>query len=219
MNKKTKSKSKSLIDTALQLQNMGLNHGATGNCSCRDDDTYLITPSAIETINLSEDKVIRMDFAGNVVDSISNLKPSSEWRFHQDIMSQRKEVGAIVHTHSIYASTLSLFGNELPPFHYMIAVVGGDSVRCAPYAMFGTQELSDNILDALTGRKACLIANHGLIAVGENLTEALHIAEEVEHLCHLYIEAKKIGEPNLLSKKEMSGVIERFQTYSRWIKD
>ena len=212
-------KSKSLIDTVLKLQDMGLNHGATGNCSCRDGDTYLITPSGIETKNLSEDKVIRMDFAGNIVESISNLKPSSEWRFHQDIMSQRKEVGAVVHTHSIYASTVSLFGNELPPFHYMIAVAGGASVRCAPYAMFGTQELSDNIVDALTNRKACLIANHGLIAVGDNLTEALHIAEEVEHLCHLYIEAKKIGEPNLLSKKQMSAVIERFQTYSRWTKD
>jgi|TARA_B110000967_G_C18607092_1_gene422130 L-fuculose-phosphate aldolase len=214
-----KNKSTSLIDTALQLQNMGLNHGATGNCSCRDGDTYLITPSGVETINLSENKVIRMDFSGNIVDSPSNLKPSSEWRFHQDIMSQRKEVGAVVHTHSIYASTLSLFGNELPPFHYMIAVAGGASIRCAPYAMFGTQELSDNIIDALTDRKACLIANHGLIALGDNLTEALHIAEEVEHLCHLYIEAKKIGDPNLLSKKQMSDVIERFQTYSRWTKN
>jgi len=215
----SKKKSTYLIDTALQLQNMGLNHGATGNCSCRDGDTYLITPSGVETIDLSEDKVIRMDFAGNIVESISNLKPSSEWRFHQDIMSQREEVGAVVHTHSIYASTVSLFGNELPPFHYMIAVAGGTSVRCAPYAMFGTQELSDNIVDALMNRKACLIANHGLIAVGDNLTEALHIAEEVEHLCHLYIEAKKIGEPNLLSKKQMSDVIERFQTYSRWTKN
>jgi L-fuculose-phosphate aldolase len=214
-----KKKSASLIDTAIQLQNMGLNHGATGNCSCRDGDTYLITPSGVDTINLSEDKVIRMDFEGNIIDSISNLKPSSEWRFHQDIMSQRKEVGAVVHTHSVYASTLSLFGDELPPFHYMIAVAGGASVRCAPYAMFGTQELSDNIINALVDRKACLIGNHGLIAVGDNLMEAFHIAEEVEHLCHLYIEAKKLGEPNLLSKKQMSDVIERFQTYSRWTKN
>ena len=214
-----KKKSASLIDTAIQLQNMGLNHGATGNCSCRDGDTYLITPSGVDTINLSEDKVIRMDFEGNIIDSISNLKPSSEWRFHQDIMSQRKEVGAVVHTHSIYASTFSLFGDELPPFHYMIAVAGGDTVRCASYAMFGTQQLSDNIIGALTDRKACLIANHGLVAIGDNLTEALQIAEEVEHLCQLYIEVKKIGEPNLLSKKQMSEVIERFQTYSRWTKD
>ena len=214
-----KNKSTSLIDTALQLQNMGLNHGATGNCSCRDGDTYLITPSGVETINLSENKVIRMDFSGNIVDSPSNLKPSSEWRFHQDIMSQRKEVGAVVHTHSIYASTVSLFGGELPPFHYMIAVAGGSSVRCAPYAMFGTQELSDNIIDALIDRKACLIANHGLVAIGDNLTDALQIAEEIEHLCQLYIEAKKVGEPNLLSKKQMSEVIERFQTYSRWTKN
>ena len=214
-----KKKSASLIDTAIQLQNMGLNHGATGNCSCRDGDTYLITPSGVETQNLSEDKIVRMDFKGNVVDSISNLKPSSEWRFHQDIMSKRQEVRAVVHTHSIFASTVSLFGNELPPFHYMIAVAGGSSVRCAPYAMFGTQELSDNIIDALLDRKACLIANHGLVSIGANLAEALQIAEEIEHLCQLYIEAKKLGEPNLLNQKQMIEVIERFQTYGKWRKD
>ena len=217
MNKQTKSAT--LIEAALHLEQIGLNHGATGNCSCRDGDTYLITPSGIDTQNLSEDKVVRMDFAGNIINSIPNLKPSSEWRFHKDIMSQRKEVGAVVHTHSIYASTVSLFGDTLPPFHYMIAVAGGDSVRCAPYAMFGTQELSDNIIGALIDRKACLIANHGLVAIGDNLKEALQIAEEIEHLCQLYIEARKLGEPNLLSKKQMSEVIDRFQTYSRRTKD
>ena len=217
MTKKTKFTV--LIETALQLQKIGLNHGATGNCSCRDGDTYLITPSGVETQNLSEDKIVRMDFKGNVVDSISNLKPSSEWRFHQDIMSKRQEVRAVVHTHSIFASTVSLFGNELPPFHYMIAVAGGSSVRCAPYAMFGTQELSDNIIDALVDRKACLIANHGLVSIGANLAEALQIAEEIEHLCQLYIEAKKLGEPNLLNQKQMIEVIERFQSYGKWRKD
>lgn len=208
-----------LASSALKLQQMGLNHGATGNCSCRDGDTFLITPSGVDTENLSADKMVRMDFSGNIVESKFNLKPSSEWRFHQDIMSNRKEAGAVVHTHSIYASSASLFNKEIPPFHYMIAVAGGDSVRCAPYAMFGTQKLSDNIIDALHDRKACLIANHGLVAIGENLREALQIAEEIEHLCHLYIEAKKIAEPNLLNKKQMSEVLERFQTYSQWIKD
>jgi len=214
-----KTKLTVLIETALQLQKIGLNHGATGNCSCRDGDTYLITPSGVKTENLSENKVVRMDFKGNIVDSISNLKPSSEWHFHQDIMSKRQEVGAVVHTHSVFASTVSLFGNELPPFHYMIAIAGGSSVRCAPYAMFGTQELSDNIIDALADRKACLIANHGLVSIGANLAEALQIAEEIEHLCQLYIEAKKLGEPNLLDQKQMLEVIERFQTYGRWRKD
>ena len=217
MNKQTKSAT--LIETSLHLEQIGLNHGATGNCSCRDGNTYLITPSGIDTQSLSEDKVVRMDFTGNIIDSIPNLKASSEWRFHKDIMLQRKEVVAVVHTHSIYASTVSLFGDTLPSFHYMIAVAGGDSVRCAPYAMFGTQELSDNIISALIDRKACLIANHGLVAIGDNLKEALQIAEEIEHLCQLYIEARKLGEPNLLSKKQMSEVIDRFQTYSRWTKD
>ena len=208
-----------LASSALKLQEMGLNHGATGNCSCRDDDTFLITPSGVDTENLSADKMVRMDFSGNIVESKFNLKPSSEWRFHQDIMSNREEVGAVVHTHSIYASSVSLFNKEIPPFHYMIAVAGGDSVRCAPYAMFGTQELSDNIIGALDDRKACLIANHGLVAIGENLREALQIAEEIEHLCHLYIEAKKLGEPNLLNEEQMSEVIKRFKTYSRWTKE
>tara|TARA_B100000902_G_scaffold280195_1_gene266009 strand:+ start:70 stop:726 length:657 start_codon:yes stop_codon:yes gene_type:complete len=208
-----------LASGTLKLQEMGLNHGATGNCSCRDGDTFLITPSGVDTENLSADKMVRMDFSGNIVESKFNLKPSSEWRFHQDIMSNREEVGAVVHTHSIYASSVSLFNKEIPPFHYMIAVAGGDSVRCAPYAMFGTQELSDNIIGALDDRKACLIANHGLVAIGENLKEALQIAEEIEHLCHLYIEAKKLGEPNLLNEEQMSEVIKRFKTYSRWTKE
>ncbi len=208
-----------LASSALKLQEMGLNHGATGNCSCRDGDTFLITPSGVDTENLSADKMVRMDFSGNIVESKFNLKPSSEWRFHQDIMSNREEVGAVVHTHSIYASSVSLFNKEIPPFHYMIAVAGGDSVRCAPYAMFGTQKLSDNIIGALDDRKACLIANHGLVAIGENLKEALQIAEEIEHLCHLYIGAKKLGEPNLLNEEQMSEVIKRFKTYSRWTKE
>ena len=208
-----------LTETTLKLHEMGLNHGATGNCSCRDEETFLITPSGVEIEDLSAEKMVRMDFKGNVIDSKLNLNPSSEWRFHQDIFSHRKEISAVIHTHSIYASTVSLFNKELPPFHYMIAVAGGDSVRCAPYAMFGTQKLSDNIINALAGRKACLIANHGLVTIGESLEEALQISEEIEHLCHLYIEAKKIGDPNLLTKKEMIEVIERFQTYSRHSKD
>ena len=208
-----------LTETTLKLHEMGLNHGATGNCSCRDEETFLITPSGVEIEDLSAEKMVRMDFKGNVIDSKLNLNPSSEWRFHQDIFSHRKEISAVIHTHSIYASTVSLFNKELPPFHYMIAVAGGDSVRCAPYAMFGTQKLSDNIINALAGRKACLIANHGLVTIGESLEEALQISEEIEHLCHLYIEAKKIGNPNLSTKKEMTEVIERFQTYSRHSKD
>jgi len=208
-----------LTETTLKLHEMGLNHGATGNCSCRDEETFLITPSGVEIEDLSAEKMVRMDFKGNVIDSKLNLNPSSEWRFHQDIFSHRKEISAVIHTHSIYASTVSLFNKELPPFHYMIAVAGGDSVRCAPYAMFGTQKLSDNIINALAGRKACLIANHGLVTIGESLEEALQISEEIEHLCHLYIEAKKIGDPNLLTQKEMTEVIERFQTYSRHSKD
>ena len=126
---------------------------------------------------------------------------------------------AVVHTHSVFASTLSVLWQDIPAFHYMIAVAGGDSIRCAHYAMFGTKELSDNILKAIQDRKACLLSNHGLVAVGKDLNEAFNIAEEVEHLSRLFVEAKKIGEPLLLSDRQMVEVLDRFNSYSRWVKD
>ncbi len=162
----------SLYETVLKLTNKGLNHGVTGNCSCRDGNTFLITPSGIDNNNLTPDMMVRMDFAGNVIYENHNLQPSSEWRFHKEILEKKEKINAVVHTHSIFASTISLFGVDIPAFHYMIAVAGGDSIRCAPYAMFGTQVLSDRILKALDGRKACLIANHGLVAIGKDLNEA-----------------------------------------------
>jgi len=209
----------SLYETVLKLTSKGLNHGATGNCSCRDGNTFLITPSGIDNNDLTPDMMVRMDFGGTVIYENHNLQPSSEWRFHKEILEKKEKINAVVHTHSIFASTISLFGVDIPAFHYMIAVAGGDSIRCAPYAMFGTQVLSDRILKALDGRKACLIANHGLVAIGKDLDEAFLIAEEIEHLSRLYIEAKKIGAPNLLNKKEMTEVIKRFGSYGNWSKD
>ena len=154
MNKKNQLASH-LVNSSLRLQQMGLNHGATGNCSCRDGDGYLITPSGVNTQDLSEEKIVRMDFLGNITENTFNLKPSSEWRFHQDIMTQRKDAGAIVHTHSVYASTVSLFNKELPPFHYMIALVGGEDIRIAKYSLFGSKILSKNILKAIKISKRC----------------------------------------------------------------
>ncbi|MBT3918474.1 MAG: class II aldolase, partial [Nitrosomonadales bacterium] len=145
--------------------------------------------------------------------------PSSEWQFHRAILEKYSEINAVVHTHSVFASTLSVLGQDIPAFHYMIAVAGGSSIRCAPYAMFGTKELSDNILKAIKDRKACLLSNHGLVAMGEDLNEAFNIAEEVEHLSRLFVEAKRIGEPKLLSSKELTEVLNRFNSYSRWSKD
>ena len=141
--------------------------------------------------------------------------PSSEWRFHRDIYAARREVGAIVHAHSPFATSIACLGRDIPPFHYMIAVAGGKDIRCAAYATFGTQQLSDHALCALEGRKACLLANHGMIAVGASLTAALALAVEVEALAEQYWRALQIGPPNLLSDAEMEIVLEKFRTYGQ----
>ncbi|OIQ78708.1 L-fuculose phosphate aldolase [mine drainage metagenome] len=143
-------------------------------------------------------------------------KPSSEWRFHRDILAARPEVGAVVHTHAVFATTLACLRRDIPPFHYMIAVAGGDTIRCAPYALFGTQALSDAALQGLQGRRACLLANHGMIALGSNLDAAQAMAVEVEGLCEQYIRALQVGEPYLLSVEEMAEVAEQFKGYGAW---
>ncbi len=208
-----------LLNITNKLLTAGLNHGATGNCSCRDSGGFLITPTGVDSSKLTTDMMVRMNLSDNLSQPESKYQPSSEWQFHQAILEKYPEINAVVHTHSVFASSLSVLGQEIPAFHYMIAVVGGNSVRCAPYAMFGTKELSDNILEAIKDRKACLLSNHGLVAIGKDLKEAFNIAEEVEHLCRLFIEAKKIGDPLLLSDKQMTEVLNRFNSYSRWVKD
>ena len=208
-----------LLNITNKLLKAGLNHGATGNSSCRDGGDFLITPTGVDSSKLTPDMMVRMNLSDKLSQPESKYKPSSEWQFHQAILEKYPDINAVIHTHSVFASTLSSLGQDIPAFHYMVAVAGGDSVRCAPYAMFGTKELSDNILDAIQDRKACLLSNHGLVAIGEDLNEAFNIAEEVEHLSRLFVEAKKIGEPKLLSNKQMSEVLNRFNSYSRWTKD
>ena len=208
-----------LLNITNKLLTAGLNHGATGNCSCRDREGFLITPTGVDSSKLTTDMMVRMNLSGNLSQPESKYQPSSEWQFHQAILEKYPEINAVVHTHSVFASTLSVLGQDIPAFHYMIAVAGGDSIRCAPYAMFGTKELSDNILNAIQDRKACLLSNHGLVAVGKDLNEAFNVAEEVEHLSQLFVEAKKIGEPLLLNDRQMAEVLDRFNSYSRWVKD
>lgn len=201
-----------IIAACRQLEVSGLNRGTTGNISCREDDHFLITPSGVPVETMTEGGIVAMDFDGRVIGS---GKPSSEWHFHRDLLQQRPEVNAIVHTHSPYATALACLREDLPPFHYMIAIAGGDSVRCAPYALFGTETLSHHALQALSHRKACLLANHGLIALGGDLTEAMAVATEVESLCQQYLIARQSGTPVLLSAEEMQQVINRFKTYGR----
>ena len=217
MNNETNSK-QILCDAIIKLNTLGLNHGATGNCSIRKEEGFLISPSGIRNDSLKSEHIVLMKMDGTLVNP-KKLQPSSEWLFHRDIFTSRKDVNAVVHTHSVYASALSVLGAAIPQFHYMIAVTGGKEIPCAQYAMFGTQELSDNILKSLGKQKACLMSNHGLITVGTDLKEAVDIAEEVEHLSKMYVKANMPRKPHLLSDKEMDDVLKRFQSYGVWKKD
>lgn len=192
---------------------MGLNRGTSGNLSARLPGGFLITPTGIPYDALTAADVVRLDARG--VAAPGQLKPSSEWRFHCDIYAARPQVGAIVHTHSRYASALACQRRELPAFHYMVAAAGGDSVRCADYATFGTAQLSANALAALEGRHACLLANHGVIATGAHLAGALALAEEIESLATQYCAALATGTPVLLDAAEMARVVAQFEGYGK----
>ena len=142
-------------------------------------------------------------------------KPSSEWRFHRDIYLNKKEAQAIVHAHSPHATAVSSHGKTIPPFHYMIALAGGEDIKCAEYATFGTEELSRNVINALQERSACLMSNHGQVAFGKNLDEAFELAQEVENICHQYIIALKLGQPKILSFEEMKKVLDKAKNYKK----
>ena len=201
-----------MLQGMLHLGELGLNRGTSGNLSVRCPAGFLVTPTGVPPEELQAQSMVAMDFSGVVQ---GPGKPSSEWRFHCDILAARPEVGAVVHTHSRYATTLACLHRDVPAFHYMIAAAGGDSIRCAPYAIFGSQELSDIALRALDQRRACLLGNHGLIALGADLAAALALALEVESLCAQYWSALQLGEPHILSKAQMQAVLERFKSYGR----
>ncbi len=199
-----------VIATALDMNALGINRGKSGNVSARIDTGFLITPSGMPYADIVPDDVVAMGLDGSVD---ATRKPSSEWRFHRDIYASRDDVHAIVHAHSPFATTLACLDRGIPAFHYMIAVAGGSDIRCAPYATFGTQQLSDHARRALAGRRACLLAHHGMIAVGDSLQAALALAVEVETLAEMYWRAMQIGEPDVLSVQEMETVLERFAAY------
>jgi L-fuculose-phosphate aldolase len=200
-----------MLETARKLNDLGLNRGTSGNLSVRlTESQWLVTPSGVNAVNLTTQAMVLMSFEGQV---IGPGRPSSEWRFHQDILATRPEVNAVIHTHSTFATAMSCVQKNVPAFHYMIAAAGGDSIRCAPYALFGTQELSEYAVSALIDRMACLLSNHGMIAIGKNLTAALALAVEVESLCEQYSTAMRLGEPQLLTTAQMHAVLEQFKTY------
>ncbi len=198
-----------LLEAARSLESTG-NVGTAGNLSVRQAEGMLITPSGVPYDRLTEASLVRLDAAGVV---IGDGKPSSEWRFHQAIYANRPEAGAIVHCHSPHATALACLGRPIPAFHYEVAFAGGPDIRCAAYATFGTQALSDNVLEALEGRRACLIANHGMVCFGEDMARALFLAHEVEQLARIYALCIYMGEPRILDDEEMKRVQAAFAHY------
>jgi len=203
---------KNILATALAMNSLGINRGTSGNVSARWKNGFLITPSGRRYEDTRPTDMVFIDAAGK---PRGKWAPSSEWRFHHDIYQNRSDAHAVVHTHSSFATTLACLGKDVPAFHYMIAVAGGHDIRCAPYATFGTQKLSNHALKALSGRKACLLANHGMIATGDSLEKALSLAVEVEALCEQYWRALQIGKPKILSTREMNTVIGKFSSYGK----
>jgi L-fuculose-phosphate aldolase len=202
-----------VIAACRELVQRGLAYGTSGNVSVRRDERrFFVSPTGMPYDALEPDDIPLMDVDGRW---FGRRRPSSEWRFHRDVFSSRDEVAAIVHSHSPKATSLACAGRGIPAFHYMVAVAGGADIRCAPYFTFGTQELSDATVAALEGRKACLLANHGVIAVGADLPAALALAGEVENLAAQYCTALAVGDVRILPESEMRRVVEKFRTYGK----
>ena len=202
-----------IIKYAKMLNSKKLSALRSGNVSVRYKNGFLITPSGTKYSSLKSKDIVFVTLKGKF-DKKKGI-PSSEWRFHQDIYKDKIEAKAIVHAHSNYATAISTHGKPIPAFHYMVAMAGGNDIKCAKYATYGTRELSKNILKALRRRNACLIGNHGQIAFSENLPKAFELAEEVENLSNQYIKALKIGKPKILSSKEMNKVLSKAKNYKR----
>ena len=202
-----------IIELCREMNATGLNQGTSGNISARHDTHMLITSSGVPYEVMEPDMIARMP-----VDDDSGVwegpcTPSSEWHFHRAILQSNDDFGAVVHTHSTFATVLSMSQTSIPACHYIIAAFGGSDVRCADYATYGTAELSNNIIRAMEGRSACLMANHGMVAAGANLDEAMWAAVELETLSRQYYHARAAGEPNILPDEEIAFVRERFKDY------
>lgn len=202
----------SLVSTARRMVYEGLNRGTAGNLSVRCGDGFLITPTGMPPDNFTATDVVLMHMDGS---HQGPRRPSSEWRFHRDIYAARPNAGAVLHAHSPFATSLACLHRDIPPFHYMIARFGGTTVRCANYAIFGSQELSDAALVAMTGRCACLLGNHGMLVYGNDLDDALALGIELETLCEQYWRALQAGQPVLLNEAEMLCVLEKFKGYGQ----
>jgi L-fuculose-phosphate aldolase len=199
-----------VVEVARAMNRLGLSRGTSGNVSARVEGGLVITPSAVPYEAMEPSSLVALDLDGRVREGGT---PSTEWRFHAAVYRTRPEVGGVFHAHPPFCTTLACLGREIPAFHYMVAVAGGSTIRCAPYATFGTAALAEGVLAALEGRRACLLANHGMLAVGASPRAALELAVEVESLAEVYWRALQAGEPAILSDAEMAEVMERFEAY------
>ncbi len=200
----------SIVAACLEMNRSGLNQGTSGNISLRCRDGLLITPTSLPYDQMAPDDIVFLGMDGRTE---GRNQPSSEWRFHRDIMKAKPDVAAIVHAHPIYSTIIAIMGLEIPPLHYMVAIAGGHTIPCAPYATFGTEELSDHAVAALKDRTACLLEHHGLIATGPTLDKAMWLAVEVETLARQFHGCLQIGGPRLLPVEEIENVRQRMKTY------
>lgn len=213
MSTEEKTLRQTIIDLCLWMNESGLNQGTSGNISARYQDVMLITPSAIPYAKMTPDMIATLNLKGKYGEWEGPLKPSTEWRFHLDIMKARPEVGAIVHTHATYCTVLAIARKSIPACHYMMAAFGGMDVRCSDYATYGTAELSAHALKALENRTACLLANHGMIATGANLEKAMWAAVELETIAKQYYHSLLIGGPVLLNEAQIADTLKGFSSY------
>ena len=201
-----------IIRTGIRMNELDINQGTSGNISVRWKEGILLTPTGIPYEELQPEDICHQSWNGMVE---GKLEISSEWRFHLAIQKNRKDVNTIVHTHSNHATALAIQEMEIPAIHYMVAAGGGPNIRCAPYATFGTEELSKNVIKALENRSACLMSNHGQVAFGKNLEDAFELAQEIENICHQYTIALKLGQPKILSFEEMKKVLDKAKNYKK----
>jgi L-fuculose-phosphate aldolase len=207
---------KAVIKTCLAMNEEGINQGTSGNVSVRTDEGFLITASGIPYAKMKPEHIVEMDLEGGYR---GEYFPSTEWRMHMDIFKARPEAKAIVHVHSTYATAIACLRKDIPAFHYMIGVTGGNSLRVSDYAQFGTQALSDTMLEAMKDRSGCLLANHGQICFGDTLDKALWRAGEIEALSQQYWAALLAGKPVILDDAEMTSVLKRFGSYGKQAND
>ncbi|MCA1479259.1 L-fuculose-phosphate aldolase [Bradyrhizobium sp. NBAIM08] len=202
----------SIIDACREMAAQGINQGTSGNISVRADDGILLTPSGLPYDRMKPEDIVAMKWDGSWTASAGNV-PSTEWRFHLDILKSKPEVGAVVHAHPVFCTIIAIMNRSIPAIHYMIAAAGGNDIPCAPYAQYGTAELSQAALNALRYRRACLLAHHGLIAIGPNLRKALWLAVEVEVLAKQYHGCLQLGSPPVLPDEEIDSILKRWGHY------